>query len=388
MHTLTKVVISSSLVLGAALFSLGCGGGASCCDGNSVNAKVNLLASNNFTSTNTLPANQSVLAVNGLGSTSNSNIVKADWTAYANCTKDTVIDTATATSKDTSIQLDLKTPGQHKVCVVVTDVNGLTDEDCDCITVQELDKPTPVISPAALKPACPLDGSTSVSHSGSNRIDGYKWTVNTLSGSTFATTATSQVPSGANKVCLTVTDSNGETNGICRDVAPHSAPVAVLHVSQNQSGQNEIADGGILNFGDQLNVTCAGSHDDCPLTDGGRSIPQNGTNTNGTCEFNGASYQSTAPDCSVVPQDGVVYTGQSQHATNPATATETATAPYWYRENCKLSGELTQTNNTAGAVSVLMCGTEVFNCVKFWVDVTDEFGGTARAEKTFRVQAR
>jgi hypothetical protein len=326
--------------------------------------------------------------VNGLGSTSNSNIVKADWTVYADCTKDTAIYTATATSKDTNIQLELDKPGQHKVCVVVTDVNGLTDEDCDCVTVQELDKPTPVISPAALKPACPLDGSTSVSHSGSNRIDGYKWTVNSLSNTPFATTAQTTVPAGANKVCLTVTDSNGESNGICRDVTPHAAPVAVLHVFQDQAGQNEVADGGVLNFGDSLSITCAGSHDDCPLTDGGRSIPQNGTNTNGTCDFNGASYQSTAEDCSVVPGVGVMYTGESASATTPATATETTTAPYWYRENCKLTNELTQTSNTAGAVTVQMCGTAVFNCVKFWVDVTDEFGGTTRAEKTFRVQQR
>ena len=380
MKTITKVTLASSLVLGAALFSLGCGSGESCCSGNSVDAKVSLLDSNNMGSNNTLPANVSTLQVSGLTSTSNSNIVKAEWIAYSDCAKTAIVDRKEVSAKDTDVTLDLQTPGSHKVCLVVTDANGLQDEDCKCVTVQETAGPTAIITglPADMKIGCPLpalSGADSVSHSSSGTISSYSWS---LDGANLGTGATPTLPSNLtdnpnpHEVCLTVTDSDGNTNMSCKNltVKPHDKPTAVLHVL---NGTTEIEDGGELNFGSSLTLNCNGSHDDCPIDANGRSIPQYNASNNGECNFNGSSYESTAADCSVLPQAGVVYP-------------DTQTAPYYYKENCKLTGELTQSSATDGQVTVNMCGTQVFHCVKFWVDVTDQFGGTARAEKTFRVQ--
>ena len=382
MKSLTKVALVGSVVLGAALFSIGCGGSSSCCDGNAIKAKVNLLGENNLVK-GVLPANDHTLTVNGLASTSDGTITQAVWKAYEDCSKSKVIDTKTVNTKGDKVELNLGAPGQHKVCVTVTDTNGLNDEDCTCITVAQPAGPTPVISPTALKAGCPLDGSQSVANSG--KIKSYNWTLNSKDGTSISKEATASVPNptSASKVCLTVTNSDDVSNTTCQTITAHAAPHAEIHVYKRNTQTVEVADGGALDFGSQLTLNCNGSHDDCPLTEGGRSIP---ANNNGTCDFDGASYESTAADCSVEPQAGVMLTGYKDSASNPNTATETDTAPYWYKENCKLTGELVQANDTAGTVTVNMCGTQVFNCVKFTVNVTDQFGGTSTAVKRFKVQ--
>jgi len=379
MNNFSKVLVGSSLVLGVALFSMGCGGNSSCCTGNDVIAQVNLLGANNLTNGNTLPLNVNTLNVNGMGSSSDGTITKAVWTVYEDCTKDTMIDTKTVTTKGAEVELDLGEAGTHKVCIVVTDTNGNSDEDCKCITVQENNGPTADIDGLSniLKAGCPisLNGANSVSHSGSNTIQSYVWT---LDGTTVSTVETYALPdgltAGSHEICLTVTDSNQETHQRCETkvVQPHSNPVAVLNVSHDNI---DVADEGTLYFNDTLNLTCAGSHDDCP--EGNRNIPQNESTQTGTCDFNGQSWQSEDATCQTPPPAGVVYINGGPNPTS-----------YFYQENCRLTGEVNQVNTTSGSVSVSMCGQPLFNCVKFWVDVTDNFGGTARAEKTFKVTTK
>jgi hypothetical protein len=222
MNNLSKVVLTGSIVLGAALFSIGCGGDSSCCEP----TKPPKAIIGGFPSSGVLGANEHTLTINGTPSKDDGRIVAYEWT----------VDDVFASNQQ-SPTLDLGEPGRHKVCLKVTDNDNLTNMTCEYITVPALTGPTPIISPTTIKAGCPLDGSSSVSHSSSGEIREYKWTLNSLDAATVSTTAAYTVPNPttATKVCLTVTDSNGESNGVCQDVVPHDAPTAVLHVFRDSN---------------------------------------------------------------------------------------------------------------------------------------------------------
>ncbi len=325
MSNFTKVLVGSSLVLGAALFSIGCGGGAGCCSGNDVKANVNILS--NVINGN-LPSNSHTLDVNGLGSSSDGTITKAVWTAYATCTKDTVIDTKTVTAKDAAVVLDLGAPGTHKVCVVVTDTNGNSDEDCKCINVQELDGPSASITGLSqtLKVGCPLPtptGENSTTNSGSNTLT-YAWT---LDGNSVGTATTPTLPTtltatpNPHVVCLTVTDSNGISNEQCQNVniVPHNAPTAVIRVWNHlNADQSDIPENSILSKNTRYDLSCSGSQDDCP---------QDAENIE--CTWNASSYKAVGGSCDIAKSarnyyvencfDDAEHTGHGSQTTTPNT---------------------------------------------------------------------
>lgn len=364
MHNLSKIALVGSVVLGAALFSIGCGGDSACCSGNAVVAKVNLLASNNIKD-GVLPANIHTLSVNGLNSSSTSTIQRADWTVYSDCSKTSVIDTAQATSKDDIVSLDLGNPGQHAVCVVVTDANGLTDEDCQCITVAPLNGPTPVISPTTIKTGCPLDASKSVSHSASGQIKSYKWTLGSLTGTTFATTATTNTPANASRVCLTVTDSNNNSNGTCQNVSPHTAPTAVIKVwNSNDAAQSDIPAGSPLSKNVQYNLSCAGTRDDCPID--AEDIE---------CKWNASSFKAVNGSCDVAESARAYYIKDCfDNAQHPGG-----------------HGVQTTTPSTASALisSITLCGSATeFDCVEVKMTATDKLHGNLQTttSKVFKAQ--
>ena len=135
MHTLTKVVISSSLVLGAALFSLGCGGGASCCDGNAPgidNPPVSKIANLTANQTNTFPANQSNLVLNGNKSTDDKGVNTYEWVEVT-CAQDFEDGTVVSTAKEYTVTNLPIAPAAKKVCLRVTDAIGQTNTTCHCV---------------------------------------------------------------------------------------------------------------------------------------------------------------------------------------------------------------------------------------------------------------
>jgi len=331
MNNLSKIVVSSSLVLGAALFSLGCGDDA-CCKGNEVVAKVNLLSSNNLINGDTLLPNDHTLSVNGFGSSSDGTITKAVWTVYESCSqKNTILDTQTVTSKDTAVELDLATPGTHNVCVVVTDDNGNKDEDCTCVTVQQLDGPSASITGLSqtLKVGCPLPtptGASSTTNSGSSTLT-YAWT---LDGNPAGSAVTPNLPTtltaapDPHEVCLTVTDSNEISNEQCQnvDIIPHTAPTAVLSVwnsgDTNQTLLNENTDA--LSRSDSYDLSCGGSHDDCP---------QDAEDL--TCNWEARSYFVEGTDCSTTPQTNYIsdcFTNEGGHSGFGSKVTDVSTPTF------------------------------------------------------------
>jgi hypothetical protein len=307
MNNLSKVVLTGSIVLGAALFSIGCGGDSSCCEP----TKPPTAIIGGFPSSGVLGANEHRLTINGTQSKDDGNIVAYEWT----------VDDVFA-SKEQSPTLDLGNPGRHKVCLKVTDNDNLTHMTCEYITVPELNGPTPVISPTMIKSGCPLDGSSSVSHSASGEIRGYKWTLNSLDSTTVSTASTYTVPNltTATKVCLTVTDSNGEENGICQDIIPHDAPTAVLNVLESTgSNPTSISEATLLQRGTAYNLSCAGSTDDCPIAD-----------DNLSCQWQARSYFVEGDDCSATPQTNYIsdcfstdngHSGFGDTTTTPTTHT-------------------------------------------------------------------
>ena len=372
MHNLSKIALVGSVVLGAALFSIGCGGDSACCSGNAVVAKVNILESNNI-SNGTLPLNQHTLNVNGLGSSSDGTITKAVWSVYQNCEKTTVIDTKTVASKDTAVTLDLGAPGQHKVCVVVTDTNNNTDEDCTCVTVQELNGPSASITglPQTLKVGCPLPvptGQNSITNSGSNRLT-YAWTLDdTNVGTAVRPTLPSTLTATPNPhvLCLTVTDSNGISNEQCQNVniVPHDAPTAAIKVwNSNDSSQADIPAGSLLAKSTQYNLSCAGSHDDCP---------QDAEDIE--CTWNASSFKAVGGSCNV-PESSRAY----------------------YVKNCfddaehEGHGAQVTTPTTASALvsSITLCGSETeFDCIEVTMTAKDKLHGdlSTTTSRIFRAE--
>ncbi len=371
MSNFTKIALTGSLVLSAALFSIGCGGNSACCSGNAVDAKVNILG--NLINGDTLPQNQSTLTVNGISSSSDGTITKAVWTSYTDCDKSAIVDTKTVSSKADSVTLDLGAPGNHKVCVVVTDTNGNSDEDCKCITVQQLDGPSAKITglPQQLKVGCPLPtptGATSVTNSGSNRLT-YAWT---LDGNAVGTSVTPSLPTtltatpNPHIVCLTVTDSNGLSNETCQNVsiAPHEAPTAVMKVwNTGDSTQADIQAGETLSKNNTYNLSCAGSRDDCPQDD--EDIE---------CRWNASSYKAVNGDCNVAES-----------------------ARTYYIQNCFDDNEhtghgpqtTTPTSNSSLLSSITLCGSATeFDCVEVEMTATDKLHGnlSTTIKRVFKAQ--
>ncbi len=285
MNNLLKNVVNSSLILGMVLFSVGCGDNG-CCDKSKIVANVNLLGANNLLSDNTLPSGNT-LTVDGLGSSTDSNITQAVWTVYADDSKDTVLTTKKVTNETTNVSLILGEPGKHKVCVVVTDTNKLTAEDCKTIIVPENTEPvfpTATITglPAEMKTGCPIpavSGANSTTSSGSGLLT-YAWTLDDTGAGEEATptlpTSFTDTPS-PHRLCLTVTDSNQiEGEEVCQTVTmiSHVPPTAILDVKNSADELVTALDKGIT-----YNLSCENSYDDCNETDDINS-----------CEFHGRSY--------------------------------------------------------------------------------------------------
>jgi len=379
MNHIPKIVLSSSVVLAASLFSLGCGGDSGCCSRDAVVAEVSLLASNNFVQDNILPTNVNTLTVNGASSSSNGTINKAVWTVYESCdNKNTIIDgPKTVTTKDQELELNLGTPGQHQVCVVITDTNGLSDEDCKCVTVQPLDGPAANISglPQTLKVGCPLPtptGESSVTNSGSNTLT-YAWTLDDNAvGSTVTPTLPDTLTATPNPhvVCLTVTDSNGLSDESCQNVniIPHVAPTAIMRVWNHlNADQVDIPAGSTLSKSTQYDLSCAGSQDDCPSDTDGEEIE---------CTWNASSYKAENGSCDNVPEPG---------------------STRYYIENCFDDAEhtghgvQTTTPNTDTALLsyITLCGSPTeFDCVKVTMTATDKLHGdlNTTVTKVFNAQ--
>ncbi len=372
MKNLTKVTLASSLILGAALFAIGCGGSSSCCNSNAIKAKVNLLSENNLAG-GLLPLNDHTLTVNGLASTSDGTITKAVWRAYADCSKNEVIDTKTVSSKDAKVELDLGAPGQHKVCVTVTDTNGLSDEDCTCITVQELNGPSANINglPQELKAGCPLPtptGANSITNSGSNQLS-YAWT---LDGATAGSGVTPSLPStltatpNPHEVCLTVTDSNGISNETCQkvNIIPHVAPTAVMKVwNVDNVDQTDIPAGSVLTKSTQYKLSCAGSRDDCP---------QDAEDIE--CRWNASSYKAVNGSCDVAESARTYYIqncfDDNQHTGHGAQTT-------------------TPTTDSALVSFITLCGSATeFDCVEVTMTATDKLHGDLNTsiKRVFKAQ--
>jgi len=362
MKSLSKVLVGSSLVLSATLFSIGCGGGGACCGGNDILAKVNVLSSNNLVNGNTLPLNDNTLNVNGFGSSSDATITKAVWTVYEDCnSRDTIVDgPKTVNTKDVELTLDLGTPGTRNVCVVVTDTNGNSDEDCTCITVQELNGPSASITGLArtLKVGCPLPaptGENSTTNSGSDTLT-YAWT---LDGNAAGTAVTPTLPATLTAtptphvVCLTVTDSNQISSEQCQDITivPHSAPTAVIRVWNHlNEDQIDIPADSILSKSTQYDLSCSGSQDDCPQDE--EDIE---------CTWNASSYKSVNDSCYV----------------------EASTRDYYIQDcfdDAKHPGHGTQTttpNTDSSLLSyITLCSSETeFDCIEVTMTATDKLHG-------------
>jgi len=329
MNNLSKIVFTSALTLGAVLLSIGCGNTESCCDGNTPpKAKIVLLAQNNLNN-NILPPNANTLRVNGIASSDNGKVAKAVWIVYKGCTKDIIIDAKGYKDKNDTVTLYLGNPGNHKVCLVVTDEKGLKNESCECVTVQPFDGPVAKISslPEQMKIDCPLPtptGATSISNSISDVLK-YKWT---LDGNNAGTNVTPNLPAtftatpNPHIVCLRVTDDRGLANEICQNVEmiPHVAPTAVMKVSRHSDTNNSQANipaGRFLARGTRYDLSCSGSQDDCTMTD-----------DNLTCTWEAISYNE---ECAV-PIKTTFIPNCFNETTNPITGAITRSSPYDFGE--------------------------------------------------------
>jgi hypothetical protein len=398
MNNFSKMLVGSSLVLGAVLFSVGCGGDSFCCkDGEPPIPKIvgdDKDISLDGKTTHTFNA----LTTNGMD---DGNIVKCNW--YI----DGKLQSYTGSSCS-NVELNFDgMSGKPEVCLEVIDNDGISSKenngkikkdkvgpssekngnlelrkkmDCKYVAITPENHVEPVakisLANSTFMSGCPIATAADAgSTPGEGSITNYAWSLdgaelndgpNELS---LKYDDMNNLSIGEHKACLVVTNSLGaKSKPACETITvkEHKAPTAVLNVTgelDTVSSEGQAPDGTIKSSS-TVKLSCKGSHDDCPV--GERAIPKDGAGKTGECKFGGISYLSDSPDCSVVK---TVYKDCSKVGEGDYNAH---------------FGDVT---DDGAGVSLGICGnTTLFNCVKLWVDVKDNFGGTSRAEKTFNVK--
>ncbi len=276
MQTLSKVVISSSLVLGAALFSLGCGDGESCCSGST--PPVAAIAS----LSKSLPAGTSSVTVNGaqgVSSTDDGTIVNYEWVVLDDCDKqfeDGVVQFEGVSNPTLPL-----TPGNNNICLRVTDNDGYKDTTCSCVEVKRAGKPNAEIAgfeTLNLSENCPLptlNANNSGAGENATSINTYAWTIDgtSVGGNTSTLdlqTYKSSLGEGTHPVCLTVRNNLGDVSEkACEDVvishckAPENASIKLWN--DGVEPQTGIPAGETLVSGNLYKMSCA-ADPACPAT--------------------------------------------------------------------------------------------------------------------------
>ncbi len=276
MNNFTKVLVGSSLVLSAALFSIGCGNGDSCCDQSTPpKAVIEGLVKDG---TKNLSAGTTSFQVNGLEgiSTDDGTITNYEWVVLndtaSNFTDGTVIFTGVA---NPTLPITAST---KKICLRVTDNDGLQDVTCTNIDMGEVGQPTAVISnmpTQTLSEKCPLpliNANDSVSGQNASSITNYAWTIDGISvGGNTPTlnlaTYKSNLGEGTHPVCLIATNNLGEISSPeCSNIViVNAAPtVAMTVINENDINSSDLSEGGVLAKATTYRLSCDGSADDCP----------------------------------------------------------------------------------------------------------------------------
>jgi len=151
MKSLSKVLVGSSLVLSATLFSIGCGGGDACCIGEAPavdNPPSSIIANLAANQTNTFPATQNALVLNGSVSRDDKGIRTYAWVEVT-CAEEFEDGTVVSTdSTYTVTNLPIK-PEAKKVCLRVTDAKGQTSTTCHCVNKEAPVATVPCNAPTA-----------------------------------------------------------------------------------------------------------------------------------------------------------------------------------------------------------------------------------------------
>ena len=218
MYKLTKVVVGSSLVLSATLFSIGCGGDGKCCDAGGPPTAV--IASLPKTP---LPAGTTTLKVNGAQGVSKDDgtITNYEWVVLDDCGKN--FSDGTVQFEGNSTPTLSLSPGSNKVCLRVTDDDGNKDITCSCVDVAVGGAPQAAISgfsTLTMSENCPLptiSASNSTAGENASTINNYAWTIdgNAVGGNTSTlnlATYKSNLGVGTHPVCLTVTNNLGDVS--------------------------------------------------------------------------------------------------------------------------------------------------------------------------------
>ena len=152
MKNLTKVALAGSIVLGVALFSIGCGGSSSCCGNDPIdNPPVAKIANLSANTTNTSAADVNTLALNGAVSTDDKGVTKYAWVEVT-CAQNFEDGAIVSTNPTYTVQNLPITPEAKKVCLRVTDANGKTSTTCSCVN-----KEAPVVTPQCDAPTANLN---------------------------------------------------------------------------------------------------------------------------------------------------------------------------------------------------------------------------------------
>ncbi len=316
MNNFSKIIVGSSVVLGAVLFSVGCGGDSFCCkDGIAPIPEITSIAKG---AKFTVPDNGK-LTVNGTGYDEDGTIKECKW--YI----DGKLQSTDGGCDSVTLNFDTSKTADHEVCLAVVDNdnikstvnNGTTKSsinngatmsektrvkmDCRVATVTATSSPTPseneikiynartnkLVSENPIKQACPFYAQP-VNQLPANTT--CKWTVDGVEKGNNCNGLTNQNFNDLSnhEVCLIV---NGDTeHKMCKTLAAneHSQPKAVLGIYTDSNMQNKF-NNDTLDKDTKYFLSCNGSKNDCPEDNSGLECTWNAssydTDANGNCDF-------------------------------------------------------------------------------------------------------
>jgi len=406
MNKFSKVAIFSSVVLGATLFSVGCGGDSFCCkDGEPPIPKIadaGTQSANYANGQYTLTSNKS-LKLNGLQDsvdTDNGQVVKCNW-YIADEAKDGSAKSKKLVKKDSceNVEIDFSkfANGTKKlVCLEVIDNNGLSSNlnngyisdfngagkiregakqgvegrkklDCRRVVIGS----DPVINPT--KPEFKIYNARDNQETGSSPVKQNcpfyfkpvnEVTTNTTCEWTIDGTKVSEDCGGVfdqhrndlnpHEICLIT---NGDVAGKeCHNfqAVEHTAPTAVMNVYYE--GETTPITTGILKATKTIYLSCKDSKNDCP-----------GDNSGLECKWDASSYEAVNGSCDV-PEGDRVYNYQdcfddqnhTDHGPQTTLASEEIiTKLRDHAEDSKLTYQY-------------VCGSATRKCVEVKLTVTDK----------------
>jgi len=397
MSNFSKIALGSSLVLGAVLFSVGCGGNSMCCKdkGEPPIPKIADAGSVGVAYSDgqyTLSDGNYKLKLNGLDrsvDTDNGQVVKCNW-YIADEDQDLNAKNKKLVVKDQcqNVEFDFSkyANGTKKlVCLEVIDNNGLSSKlnnggitdfnadgvirknggaiedrkrlDCRRVVVAKTPEPSPLnptfeiynartngkASVDRVKQGCPFYFKPTTQLPSDATC---KWTIDGVDAGSNCDGVTGQHKDDLNKhkICLSVNGGAKE----CKDfqAVEHSAPTPVLGVYSDEALTQPIT--GNLNTEQQIYLSCKDSKNDCP-----------GDNAGLECKWDASSYDAVNGSCDV-PESSRNYNFQDCF-NNP---NHTGHGP----QTTSANGDLSLTNITYQYV----CGSAADKCVEIKLKVTDK----------------